>query len=173
MKVRREAVIVFARLAAEKFKWNTVAAFVVVRRGVQRLMKIADEMNDVAKGFGAFRGLGGFIFENLDLCGEGFVDATFLAAIRSKVAVAARIAARYVDVMPRAVVALRADVIRPRGCVAHWVVDGGATVALELRVGGIFFQQREDEFFCLGREVLFSDQGDGFVALAAPGGAGR
>ena len=62
MKIRSEAVCMFARLATEKFQRDAVAAFVVVGRGVERLMKVADEMNDVAEGFGALGRVGGFIF---------------------------------------------------------------------------------------------------------------
>ena len=74
--------------------------------------------------------------------------------------------------MPWAVVALVADVVGPGGSVAHRVVYGGAAVALELRVEGIFFEESEDEFFCFGGEMFFGDEGDGFVAFAAPGAGG-
>ena len=74
--------------------------------------------------------------------------------------------------MPRAVVAFVTDVVGPRGSVAHRIVYGGAAVALELRVEGIFLEQSEDEFFCFGGEMFFGDEGDGFVAFAPPRAGG-
>src|ERR1700733_13529252 len=163
----------FARLASKIFQRDAVAALVVVRRRVQRLMKVADEVNGVAERFGAFGGLGGFIFENRDLRGERFVNAAFFAAIWIEFAVTARGASRDVDVVPRTVAALAADIVGPRCGVAHRVVDGGAAVALELRVDGIFFQQCQDKSFRFRRQMFFSNESDSLVPFAAPGVGGR
>ena len=65
----------FARVAAEKADWDVVAAFIVVRRGVQRHVQIPDEMDDVAGGVRALVWISLRIFEYGELLCDGLTDA--------------------------------------------------------------------------------------------------
>jgi hypothetical protein len=71
--------------------------------------------------------------------------------------------------MPGAVFAVVANVVGPGGRVGHEVASGVAAIAFELRIDGIFGEQLFNELAGLRCELLLGNQGDGLVALAAPG----
>src|SRR5260221_14658394 len=80
MKIGSVGVIVFARVAAKVADRDAVAAFIVVRRGMQWHVQIADEMDDVADGVRALVWIGLRIFEYSELFGDSLRDATGFTA---------------------------------------------------------------------------------------------
>src|SRR5258705_133121 len=75
MKIGSVGVIVFARVAAKVADRDAVAAFIVVRRGMQWHVQTADEMDDVADGVRAL----------LWVCLRIFWDNEFFSAISATV----------------------------------------------------------------------------------------
>src|SRR5689334_13899471 len=80
MQVRRVGIIVVVRLAAEVLYGDAIAAAVAVGLGVERLVEIADKMNDEAERVGAFDAGLGFVLEDGELLGDRGEDATAGAA---------------------------------------------------------------------------------------------
>ena len=74
--------IVLARHAAQIANRDATAALVVVAAGVQRHVQIANEMDHVARGIGAFLRVGVGVLQNGQLIGDGLGDA---ARISTKV----------------------------------------------------------------------------------------
>jgi hypothetical protein len=87
-----------------------------LRGGVQRHVKIADEVDDVTNGVGAFMGIGVLVFQDDELVGNSFGDATLRATVWVN-GFAARSAAGNVNVVPRAILQFAAHVVRPCRCV--------------------------------------------------------
>src|SRR5258707_2574037 len=80
MKIGSVGVIVFARVAAKVADRDAVAAFIVVRRGMQWHVPMADGMDDVADGVRALVWIGLRIFEYSELFGDSVSDATGFTA---------------------------------------------------------------------------------------------
>src|SRR6266702_8932682 len=74
MKIRRVGMIVFVGIAAKETDRNAVAAFIVVRGGVKRDVQIADEMDEVSRGFRSFAWIGLGIFQDGELLADGLGD---------------------------------------------------------------------------------------------------
>src|SRR5512136_458774 len=111
MQVRRIAVIVLARLAPEIIHWHAISTLIVVGNGVQRLVQIAHEVNDVAERLGSLRSVPILVLQNSELVLDGLRDATlFPAEIAERRALGS---ARNVDVMPRPVFRRAANIVRP------------------------------------------------------------
>ena len=135
MEVRGEGVVVLLRASAEITDGSAVAALVVIGGGVQGHVKVTDEMNEVAKGVCAKMGIGGGVFEDGELVGNGLGDATFRAAKLGEGSVLG--GPGNVDVVPRTVLQGTANVVGPCGGIGHEVTGGVAAVTFELRVDRI------------------------------------
>src|SRR5882672_12008892 len=99
------------RFVAKIFHRRTISPIVGVGDGMQRLMHIADKMDEVAYRFGALQGIGGLVFQDgallFDRAGDASISATELVQ-RPLV-----FPPRNIDVMPGSVLALVAYIIRP------------------------------------------------------------
>src|SRR5258708_38936750 len=166
MKIGSVGVIVFAGVAAKVADWDAVAAFIVVRRGMQWHVQIADEMDDVADGVRALVWIGLRIFEYSELFGDSLSDSTGFTAETCEGTPGRP--ARDVNGMPGAVFQRVADVVRPGGAVGEEAAGKRAAIALELRVHRIFLQQRFQKLSHFRREMFLGNQRDGLVALASP-----
>jgi len=134
---------------------------------MQRLVQVTDKMNEVAEGFGALQGFGGFVFQNdAQLFDRARHAAVGAAVFRQKSFV---FSPRDINVMPGAVMAFIAHVIGPGGSIHEQVIRGVATPALEFGINGILAEQLLDQLPCFGYEMFLCNERDRLVALATPG----
>src|ERR1700739_3932350 len=101
------------RLMVKIFHRYAISAVISVGDGVQRLMHVADKMDKVAYRFGSLQRIGGLVFQDGALLFNRARHASFRAAVFRQVSLV--LAPRYVDVMPWAVLALVAHIVRPGG----------------------------------------------------------
>src|SRR5690349_13755891 len=118
------------------FHGNAVSAIVAVVDDVQRLMHVADKMDEITDRPAALYRIGRLIFQNGALLYNRLRHASVLAAVF--VGRAFMLSARNVDVMPRPIVPLVADVIWPRGSIHQHVRSGVAAITLQLGINGVF-----------------------------------
>src|SRR5438094_4450388 len=91
-------------LMAKILHRHAISAVVCIGDGVQRLMHVADKVDEVTDRFGALQRIGGLILQNGALLFDGARHASFGAAELRQIALV--FAARNIDVMPWTVLAL-------------------------------------------------------------------
>src|SRR6266852_1765789 len=86
------------RFMAKIFHRHTVSAVVGIGDGMQRLMQIADKMDEVADRFGTLQGIGGLVFQD----GALLFDCTRYTSLRTAISVQLPLVLppRNIDVMP-------------------------------------------------------------------------
>src|SRR5258708_39532900 len=131
MQIGSVGVVVFARVAAKVSDWDAVAAFIVVCRGMQWHMQIADEMDDVADGVRALVWIGLRIFEYSELFGDSLSDATGFSAGTCEGTPGRP--TRHVNVMPGAGCQSAADGGGPGATVREGAAGQRASLALDVR----------------------------------------
>src|SRR5580704_5308453 len=104
--------IVLMRASPEVFYGHAISTFICVGGGVQRLVQISNEMNDVAQRLRAPRPICLRILQNSHLLADRPRHASFLSAILLQRS--ALRTSRYVDVVPRSVFSFSAHVVCPR-----------------------------------------------------------
>ena len=170
MEVGRVRVMDLLWRAPEEVDGDAIAAAIVIGNGVQWHVEVADKMDDVANGIGAFARISSRILQGGQLIRNGLRDTALRAAELGKRG--ARRAARNIDVVPGSVFCDAADVVGPSGGVGKKIVRRLGAVALQGWVDRIFGEQFVNELECFGSEILFGEQRDGLMAFATPG-AGR
>jgi hypothetical protein len=75
--------------------------------------------------------------------------------------------------MPRPVLSIPANIVRPSRSVTHRIVYGRPAVAFELKINWILAQQLENKLPGFRRQVFFGNQRHGLVAFATPSVCGR
>src|SRR6478609_7794687 len=109
--------IVFVWTSPQVFYRHAISAFIGVGDGMQRLVQISNEMDDVSQRLRLLCRIGILVFQNGQLLADRFRNASFFSAKRLERS--ALRSSRYIDVMPGAVLPLSPHVVRPRGRVRH------------------------------------------------------
>src|SRR6266446_320023 len=92
------------RFMAKIFHRRTISAVVCVGDGMQRLVHIADKMDEVANRFGALKRIGGLVFQDGTLLFDRVRHTSLRTAVHVQFTV--MLPPRNIDVMPGSVLAL-------------------------------------------------------------------
>src|ERR1700687_791676 len=159
------------RFMAKIFHRHAVSAVVGIGDGMQRLMQIADKMDEVAYRFGALQGIGGLVFQD----GGLLFDCTRHTSLRTAISVQLPLMfpPRNIDVMPGTVLALIAHIVRPCRGIYHEVRRGIAAPAPQLRIHWVVAKNLLNKWPRFGGQMLFCNQGYGLVTFTTPCVSGR
>lgn len=157
------------RGAVEKGNGQAVAAAVVVRGGVQRLMQVGDEMDEKSQGVGAGLRSGAAIAKDTELVREGGGEASGgWWTVRREIARAS--GARNVNEVPGGGSGQdAAHVIGPRGGIHEWIEAALPAEAGKVRTDRSSRENLKDHRACARVKVRFGDQGDDLMPFASPG----
>src|SRR5882724_12133209 len=134
-------------------------------------MHVADEVDQVPYRLGALQGVGRLVLQD----GALLLDRARHTALAAAVLVqrALMLPEGNIDVVPWAVVAFIAHIIRPCGRIHHQIHRRVAAPALELRVDGTIGEDLLHHLPRFRSEAFFRDQSYRLMTLAAPGMTGR
>ncbi len=160
--------------AAEVGNGDAVSAAVGVCLRVERLVQVADEMNEEAQGIGALGSGRGLIFQDGELIQDRLGNATVRAAGGRDLA--ARRPERNIQKMPgggRLALRRGAEIIGPGGSVGEVVETRRAAETPDVGIDRIILQESEKHLLGGGSEMFFGEHGDRLMPLAAPSVGGR
>src|SRR5712692_9621223 len=153
-------------IMAKIFHRDTVSAAVGIVDGVQRLVQIAYKVDEVTDGFGPLQRIGGLVLKDSALLFNGARHASFRTAVLTQLSLV--FPPRNIDVMPGAVLAFVAHVIRPCRGIHHEVGCRIATPASQFRIDGALAKKFLDHLLSFRCQVLLRDCGHGLMTLAPP-----
>src|SRR6267143_2892989 len=155
-----------ARFVAKIFHRHTISPVVGVGDGMQRLMHIADKMDEVAYRFSALKRIGGLVFQDGALLFDRARHTSLWTAVSVQFTVT--FPPRNIDVMPGSVLALVAYIVRPCRGIYHQVRRSIPTPASQLRIHRVVAKKLLNELPPFGGQMLLRNQGHGLMTFATP-----